>query len=551
MKKFMKYRNAAIGLFSCMLLVNSCNNDDFLDRYPLDQPNPENFFYDQSSAQSAIASSFQPWTKGSAHMYGRDMMIIFDAMTDDSYWRPNRSSSIQQERWDITPTHSAIETYWRVVYTSINAANFAIHGIPNSLDPNFTEAEQMPYIAQAKFMRAFNYLFLTTFFGDVPLNTKPLSSFDEFDQPRTPKAEIFTRIIEDFDYAKEHLPTEWTDAKGAPTKATAAAFLAKAYLYNKEYANAETAAREAIQIAESSGYKMLDDYMSVFDANNEGNEELLFYFAFLPDIAEYSTNATVQRICRDLPGEFKTIFGAGGWGYALPQRDLYDAFEENDPRREFTIFSPGEIFGNFVGSEPFTYTHQMYNGSGEIVEYEVTYSDGDPVDYDYRWSPTGMNVRKLTAYIGDLANTGRDGLDVPILRMSELYLFLAEALAEQGKEEALVWVNKVRARASVNMPAKTTADGDLVDLVRHERRVELAMEGIRLFDIMRWGNIADIFDSPTSVKRHFYSDFLMDENEQTRFDNPLLDLPANYLFPIPQREIDRNDNMNSNNPGYE
>ena len=551
MKKMKTYNFFTIIIVGLLFVFNSCNESEFLDKYPLDQPNPENFFYNSSSAQSAIAASFRPWLVGSSNMYARDMMIIFDAMTDDSYWRPNRSASIQQERWDITPTHAAIRTYWVEVYKSINAANFAIEGIPNSVDPNFTEEDQKAYIAQARFMRAFDYLFLTTFFGDVPLHLKPLSNFEEFNPPRTAKSEIFEQIIADFEYAKQNLPTNWPDAVGAPTKAAGAAFLAKAYLYNKEFSKAEAASREAIQIAESSGYKMLDDYMSVFSGDNERNEELLFYFSFLPDLEGYSSNATVQRICRDLPGEFKTIFGAGGWGYALPQRDLYDAFEEGDYRRECTVFAPGDFFGNYVGAENFTYTHKKIDSNGEWTEYDVTYSANDPVEYDYRWSPTGMNVKKLTKYIGDLANTSRDGLDVPILRMSELYLFLAEALAEQNKNEALVWVNKVRSRASVNMPAKTLADGNLVDIVRHERRVELAMEGIRLFDIMRWGNLGEIFASSTSVKRHFYSDYLTGENEQTRFDAPLIDLPANLLFPIPQDEIDRNENINSNNPGYD
>lgn len=552
MKRIIKYKEFVVIFLGGLLILSSCDEKEFLDRYPLDSPNPQNFFYNEASAQSAIAATFYPLTQESSHGYARDMVIIFDAMTDDSYWRPNRSESIRQEKWQISPTENPIRTYWRTFYRSINAANFAIEGIPNSSDPNFTEEEQKPYIAQARFMRAFDYLFLVTFYGDVPLNTKPLSSFDEFDPPRTPKLEVFDQIIEDFTYAKENLPESWPEAAGAPTKATGAAYLAKAYLYkaalDNDYASAETAAREAIQIAENSGYKMLDDYMSVFAADNERNEELLFYISFLPNLPGYSTNATVQRICRDAPSQF-FVFGAGGWGYALPQRDLYDAYEDGDPRRGYTIFAPGDVFGDFPGSSPFTYTHKKYDEAGQEIEYEKTYNPGDPVDYDYRWSPTGMNVRKLTKYIGDLAATTQDGLDVPLLRMAEVYLFLAEALAEQGKEEALVWVNKVRARPSVDMPPKTTADGSLVEIVRHERRVEFAMEGIRLYDLMRWKNIGDIFDSPTSVKRHFYSDFI--DNETSRFDAPSLELPKHLLFPIPQEEIDQNENINSNNPGYD
>ena len=118
-----------------LLVASSCNESDFLDRYPLDSPSPDNFFYNAGSAQSAIAAAFNPWWR-SSQMYKRDLMIISDAMTDDSYWRPSRAASIQQERWDITPTHGAIRNYWQLVFQSVNNANFAIAGIPTSSDGN-------------------------------------------------------------------------------------------------------------------------------------------------------------------------------------------------------------------------------------------------------------------------------------------------------------------------------------------------------------------------------------------------------------------------------
>ncbi|WP_372933031.1 RagB/SusD family nutrient uptake outer membrane protein [Mariniphaga sediminis] len=553
----MKKYNRFIFLVGLLLAIFSCDERELLSRYPKDTPNPENFFYNEATAQSAIAATFYPWSQGnSAHMLKRDMVIMFDAMTDDSYFRPARSASVRQERWDITPTSSAIEAYWRFVYASVNASNFAIEGIPKSLDPAFSSEKQLPFIAQAKFMRAFDYLFLTTFFGDVPLNTKTLSSFDEFNPTVSTRAEIFEQIIEDFTFAKENLPIEWPMYQGAPTKAAAAAYLAKAYLYrasfiDKDYTHAENAARDAIQIAESSGYRMIDDYESIWAVDNEANPELLLYFSYTPEAYEYSTYSTAQRMCRDCPVPFKSIWGNGATGYALPQRDLYDAFEEGDSRRKATMFAPGDFYGYFKEVEPFNYTHLKYDENGDSVQYSITYNTGDSVQYDYRWSPTGLNVKKLTHDLSDLTNYNWSGLDYPVMRMADLYLFLAEALAEQGKDEALVWINKVRSRPSVNMPPKTAADGNLIDIVRNERRVELAMEGVRLYDLMRWGNIGEIFSTPTSVKRHFYSDYLESDNVESRFDAPDIRLPANFLFPIPQMEIDRNNNINSNNMGYD
>ena len=549
----MKNKYLHITFFSLLLgvlILCSCSEDSFLDRYPEADPNPENFFVDATSARKALNAVYNPWSR-SSDMYMRDLVIMFDAMTDDSYWRPARSASIQQERWDLKPTITSFNSYWTYPFRSINAANFAIENIPNSTSSSFTEEQQVPYIAEAHFLRAFSYMFLTSLFGDVPLLTKSVESLDEFNQPRVSKELIYQQVIEDLKYAKENLPTEQLDAPGAATKATAAAYLAKAYLYMEDYSNAETAGREAVQIAESSGYYLVDDYLSIWDENNEGNPELLFYIGYIPNIDGYGQNMTVQRICRDLPPEFVSIFGGAGWGYALPQRDLYDTYEEGDPRRAYTFFMPGDVYGQYNGSTPFTYTHKDYNENGEIIEWTTTYKPGDDVIYDYRWSPTGLNVRKMTSSLASLTNVRWSGLDVPVMRVAELYLILAEALAEQEKPEALDWINKVRARPSVNMSPKTTADGSLVDIVRHERRVELSMEGVRLFDLLRWKTLGDVFGDGTKVKRHFYSDFLSESEANSKFDAPLLSLPTHYLFPIPQDEIDQNNEINSNNPGYD
>ncbi|WP_321288730.1 RagB/SusD family nutrient uptake outer membrane protein [uncultured Sunxiuqinia sp.] len=550
-----KHINLIFSILLGVLLFTSCNEDNFLDRYPKADPNPENFFVDASSARKAVNAAYNPWTR-SADMYERDLVILFDAMTDDSYWRPARSASIQQERWDLKPTLGAINSYWTYAFRSINAANFAIVNIPNSTSSSFTEDMQAPYIAEARFLRGFSYMFLTSLFGDVPLLTRPVEGLDEFNQRRVAKDTIYQQIIADFQYAKDNLPTEQPDAPGAVTKATAAAYLAKAYLYMEDYANSETAGKDAVQIAESTGYHLVDDYLSIWDESNEGNPELLFYIGYIPDVDGYGQNMTVQRICRDLPPELVSIAGGAGWGYALPQRDLYDAFEEGDPRRGYTMYAPGDVYGKYNGAEPFTYTHKDYGSNGEINEWTTTYNSGDDVIYDYRWSPTGMNVRKMTSSLANLTNVRWSGQDVPIMRMSELYLNLAEALAEQGKEEALDWVDKVRARATVNMPPRTVGDGaigddNLVDIVRHERRVELAMEGVRLFDLLRWKTLGDVFGDGTKVKRHFYSDFLSEDEANSKYDAPALELPKNYLFPIPQDEIDQNSEINSNNPGYD
>lgn len=549
MKKKYIYQKVLSLILGFSVIFTAC--DDFLDLTPEDKPGQDNFLSDEASAKKLVVAAYSPWVVNT-QMFGKRFTIICDALTDDSGLRLNGSSLVQVHDWAILPTHEYPRDWWMYAYQSVNAANYAIREIPRLLEMGFSEDIVNPYIAEARFMRAFDYLFLVSFYGEVPLIIEPLSSLDQFSQPRASVDAVYDQIIADLIFARDHLTKDGGSYKGTPTQATAAAFLAKAYLYRKDFTNAETAARQAVAIAEESGYKLIDDYASIFSIDNEQNPELLFYFAFERNSGMWEQDFSVERNIRDLPGEFYHIQGGEGWGYCLPTRDLYDTYEPGDPRRGYTVYAPGDMFGIYNQSTPFTCTHKAYNESGEQISYQTTYNRGDTVRYDYQWSPTGLNVKKLTENLEGLTNVRYAGLDAPVMRMADLYLILAEALAELGNEEALVWINKVRARPTVNMPAKTMADGSLRDIVRHERRVELAMEGQRIFDLFRWDMVKQVYGDGQKVKLHFYADFLTSQSD--KFKNPTVGLSKfptdRVLFPIPQYEMDQNSAITENNPGY-
>ena len=540
-------------LFTGMILSNSCG-EDFIEKSPQDRPNPDNFLVDEAAAKQLVVASYQPWTGVDLpNMYFKELIILMDAMTDDSDVRLNGSDRIQPRDWSFLPSSNVITDWWRYPYQSINAANYAIESIPSLLERGSTQESLDPLIAEARFMRGFSYLFLVTYYGEVPLITGSLTSFEDFSQPRASLEAIYDLIIEDFTFAKEKLTDDGGGVTGTPTKAAGAAFLAKAYLYKKDWPMAATAAQQAIAIAEGLGFGLIDDYATISDINNEDNAELVFYLQFVRDDRNFSTTMSVERNSRDLPGEFRHIQGGEGWGYALPTRDLYDAFEDGDPRRSLTVKAPGDLFGTYTNSDPFTYTSEVYDENCQIVSTEQTYVAGDPLIYNHKWSPTGLNVKKLTENLDGLSNVRYGGIDIPVMRMAELYLIYAEALAEQGNSDALNWVNRVRSRPSVNMPDKTLADGTLVDIVRQERRVELGMEGHRLADLIRWDALKETFGNGTKVKLHFYSDCL-DPSNSNRFVNPtdgLSKYPSDHiLLPIPQFEMDQNSEIITNNPGY-
>ncbi len=537
----------AIVLFS----LGACVKEDtFLNRYPKDAPNPSNFFVNEISARQAVNACYTPWQLNT-DMYQRYLSVLLDALTDDSYPSPNVADQVKLKAWNITPTMGYLISWWRYPYQCINAANFAIDNIPNSTDPTFTPEKQAPFIAEAKFFRAYSYLFLTTFYGDIPLLTSAASDFNEFNTPRSPRADVMAQVVEDFTYAKDNLP-ETQKLYGPPPKAAAAAFLAKTYLFLKDWPKAESAAREAIQIAEGSGHKLQDNYLSIW--TDEENPEVLFAWTYIENVNGFGEGITILRLCRNLPTTLKKGIYGDGYGSVNPQRSLYDAFESDDPRRGYTLFSPGDDFGIYNGTTVFTDTYETYNDAGQIVDSTVTYHPGDMVKYDYRWGVTGMNPVKGLRSMKPLVNVYQSGQDWPVMRMGELYLILSEALAEQGKPEALDWVNKVRARPSVNVAPRSLNDGrpgsgSLVEILRHERRVELALEGERIFDLLRWGTLSQVFGDGTKVKRHFFSDFLPVGNA-SKFDAPIGNLNLDPVFPIPQYELDHNTSINTNNPGF-
>jgi hypothetical protein len=552
-----KMNITTVMLTVCMSAVILSCDESFLDRSPQDQPNPANFFVNETSAQNANSAIYNFWLRD-ARLHGRDLWIILDAMTDDANWRSNRAESIQQEKWDIYPTHIPMVNYWTQIYRSINAANFSIEGIPNSTDASFTEEKRANYIAEARFMRAFNYIFLASLYGDVPLVLKTLNNFDEYDQPKSTQPEIYAAVIEDLMFAKDNLPSSWPSSyQGRPTPAAAATYLAQVYLFMQDYLNAETAARDAIAIAEGEGFTLVSDYQSIFKQESEDNAETIFKFEFVNNDPNMGTNTTVQINVNPSENEFKNILGEA-WMYSLPQRSLYDEYETDDPRRGYTIYAPGDFYGLYQSAEK-TFTLRDYDDQGQLISYQRTIKPGDSVFFQYYWSQTGMGTKKMSTDLKSLTNVRWSGKDIPLMRMAELYLFLAEALAEQGKPEALDWINKVRARPSVNLPPRSIGDGrkgdtDLVSILRHERRVELAMECKRLFDVMRWKLLGDIFQG-TNVKRHFYWMYLNATSDPkasaaVMYDQPLIELPKHYRFPIPQEELDLNAMINENNPGY-
>lgn len=555
----LKYKIFKIIFLAVVTLIwfNGCNEDDLLDKPPKDQSTQSGFFKDAATARESVISCFSPLLHYETSYRARFMHAL-EVGTDNMKNRPTGQLwRIQMDMWTFDATHEPIQggmkDWWAMFYQVINNSNYAIEGIPGSSDVNFTTEIQEPYIAVARMMRAFAYMNLSVFWGDVPLRDKYISGINEVFMARTPRSEVMKLVIEDLKYAKEKLPVAWQDAdNGLPTKAAGAGLLAKAYLWaadfllldnktgsDEYFAEAENAADEAIMIADESGYSLMDDFVHMMDISSQhvDNTEFIFYLEFKENseaVGELSYVGIVERAC----GEPRiSVYGAG-WQAIFPSRDLYETFETTpkvDPRRGYSIWAPGDFYGIYHGSAT-SYELSLQAGGGEK---EV--QDGDSVFYDYGWSQTNLNIRKIWQPVKDLNNGREGGYDIPLLRYAELYLLSAEAKIENGKiEEGMAQLNKVRARPSVNMPALTATDqADARNKLRHERRVELCLEGQRYYDLLRWNIVEEVMSKP--IKTVYGND--------TKVKGQLCRFPKNKLWPIPQDEINTNPLM-VQNPGY-
>ncbi len=551
-KNFIKKITGLVILLMLILTFNNCNESDLLNKYPQDAVNVSNYFVDASSASGAVAAIFTNWNKRYT-MYQRWMLKYLDIMTDDAYTRIKDTRALVNNYTyeEYHTTSDAFKDWWIYIFRSVNDANFCIQYIPTSTDDTFTEEQRNQYIAAARFMRAFSYIYLTSLYGDVPLHKEFVRNIEDGYKARTSVEEVYDLIIEDLIFAKENLPEQWPAAEyGFPTKAAGAGYLARAYLYDKDYANAEIAAREAIQIANASGYELMDDYEYMMAQESQPNKEFIFTLNF-KDNDDWSKNGNifegmVERLPRggDTPNGptlapvIYAVMGGDGWGYVMPTRDLYDEFEPGDPRRGYSMWVPGDFYGIHHG-ETTDYTNPITGDS-------YTYNDGDTIYYQAGWSPSHMNTRKVIASIEGLSTTQASGYDIPLLRYAELLLFYAEALIENEKiPEGMAQINLVRARPSVDMaPVSASDKADATAKLRHERRVELNLEGIRLFDLRRWGIVEEELGAgPNSNK------VLVRYGDDTMYKGTECEFPQDLLMPIPVGELDVNDLL-VQNPGY-
>lgn len=523
-----------------------CSCTDILNKEPLDEISDKSFWNDPVLVEYYLNDLY-------ADLYVDEYMSN-ESRTDNSVAANKEKNKLSELRFNYnmeSPT-ATNDNIWNSHYERIRKCNRFLEKIDESVVEEDLKQKQK---GQVYFLRAMFYFDLVKRYGGVVLLDKVLTMDDDWNIPRSTEDESYNFIIKDLEIAVNLLPVSWSGRdKGRITKGAAYALLSRVYLYNKNYS---ACIKNCKAVYDLKKYKLVDgktpeSYRSIWWTTNKDNEEIIFDKQFKsPDV--YNTMMIYHMVTY-----INNPYGDRGWGGMGPTQELVDEFELKDGKKapQFSSFSDSEIFdvsesGIYDNREPRFYANIVYHGSkiflngdkGPAIVDRYLMDMPDKADA----SPSGYNVWKWIDYDNyNYPYAGASDKDHSInwiyIRLAEVYLNEAEALLESDDiTGALKALNIIRNR--VGLPNATEKNKDkLRKLIRKERRVELAFEDHRFWDVRRW-RIGDLtqrklhglrFLSPTKFK--------VDEIDSRIWDNRL------YLTPIPHQEI-----LKSNikqNPGY-
>ena len=479
-------------LLLSMYVLVSCN-EGYTDVQPQFQINSETYFNTPEDYQDALVGAYD----ATANTYIN--VLTAEIASDNTLCGGENANDVPgwQEIDDMihTPVNEQLRSLWRWMYGGINRTNY-IFEFQDKL--NFPGKNEV--LAEASFLRAYYYFELVKFFGDVPMPLDERVTFgQETNFPRVPREQVYNQIEADLTFAAENLPVEQEQA-GRATRGAALALLGKAHLYQDDFQAAATALEQVINL---NAYALFDSFSNLFSLQNENSIESVFE-------VQYSTQQGAGFGCLqcsegNIMVGFSGIRGysgpiyASGFSFNVPVQELVDAYEEGDERLRTTVLD-----------------------IEQFIEEQ-----GGGIEYTQGFEHTGYYNNKYIPRQGE-AQSGDVNLTSPrnyrSIRYADVLLMAAEALNRGGIDDgrALQYLNQVRERAGLD--PVSAGGAELTEAIYQERRVELAGEGHRFFDLVRTGRAAEEINGFEAGKHE--------------------------LFPIPLIEIELSGNTITQNPNY-
>ncbi|GHT61652.1 membrane protein [Bacteroidia bacterium] len=499
-------KNIIIGLaLGITLSLAGCS--DFLEPHPKGKFTEENYFKTEQDAINAVQG-----------IYGKVLDEYFSGNDDTKYEGCSDDILATSDHYDIdpqilrftvTPGNSGLANrQWPVKYEVISRANLVIMNVPNMSRDQISEAIQNRSVGEAYFFRAFAHWWLYLVHGEIPVINEEDVKNNNYNKPKNTIDEVLGQIEADLLKAVELLPATTPAAEGGRVhKGSAWSHLAQLYMHWSCYPGKDAYLDKVIEagshIIGNSDYKMVADFSDCFRLRNgQINTEVLFQLNG-DNGAKY--NNDLEK------GYFWELDGWDGWCWYWPTQNLVDAFG-NDPRLKKTIVSDGDVVTTF-------------DGGSKVFEAER--------------SPTGYASVKNAQYI--LADAdGNFACDksavFAMMRTSDVYLLVAEAkIRKSGTGAGDTEINAVRHRVGATERTGYTA----ADLVL-ERRLELAAENRRFFDLRRWDRCNHF--GGVNITTLLSGEY----NGEVR----TFQAPKHYFFPIPQEQIDRTNGVLIQNSEY-
>ena len=489
-----------IMLFTINGLFHSCTS--LLEENPVDRYVVGNFYSGPSDAEAAVTAVYQQLL----NIYQRQICLMNELPADDEKNGLGMPNQFLQDLEYLrhTSENQFVRETWQYNYSGIARANTAINNIPVI---NMDETMKNRLIGEAKFLRALYYFNLVRFFGDVPLLLK-LESIDDAFGARTPKEEVYDQIIDDLLFAENNLPVSYSDKDiGRATKGAAIILLGKVYLTMHEYQSCVSKLAQVVENESVYGYGLHEHFGYNWEKDTENGKEMVFSIEFMDPPGYGNGQMGMDGPKYSIPGGFGPL-GLSNCNEAdIPTMDLYTQFLDEDERKAETFRT------NFIS---------LKDGLVRISSIPIFvkyWEENEPV-------------------------TSNSDANIHVFRYADALLMYAEALNEVGQtENAHTYLNRVRERAfnSTDHNYSGLSQEDFRTAVWQERRLEFVMEGHRWFDLVRTGTFVQ------RMKDHSALEAQLAESSKAEIAQNVKDYMI--LMPIPQREIDLNDQL-VQNPGY-
>jgi hypothetical protein len=489
---------------SLLLLFTACKKS-FLDTEPTDRYIQETFWKTKEQAEAGLNGTYA--VLNNTGFYGGITPISRETLSPNNYAYNNDNNLILSgNQLSNTATYS---NAWNALYRGIGRANNLLANIG---DVPMDATLKKRYIAEAKFLRALNYFPLWHLFGGAPLILDAPNFETQSSLPRNTSAQLLTQILKDLDEAAVDLPATYSGTeKGRATKGAALALKARALLYAGRWSDAAAAAKAVI---DSKTYTLFSDYRGLFFLENEGNSEVIFDIQY--KVPEFGTGTDVgldaQNTSAPTPDLVKDYYAKDG--LPITSSPLYSAatpYANRDPRLLATVIVPGSTYKGK------TVTATQYPRTGFGQKKYTIYKDNE------------VPAKQLTS--------GESELNYILIRYADVLLMYAEAQNEAAGPDANVYnaLNLVRRRVSMPDVTAGLSQDQLRTEIRHERRVELAGEGLYYYDVLRWKTAAQVLNA----------DVTNASNQPV--DTRRFVATRDYLWPIPAVAIQENPALIQNN----